>query len=152
MVCDFLGVDASQGGRASLRKLSPAANDFIEGYAELAARLPELVDSASRAPAPVAVLDATESRVFLLHRARMRLLRADFRAALEDALAALEAPPDWGVETCDWACATIADLLDRLGDRDLAGSVARTLELRFGAEPAARQLASRIRARLRDGV
>lgn len=144
LACAFLGLEPGPEPAAVLAKVSPPAADYIEDHAAWRARLPELVAAAERHAPPAPVFDPADSRLFLLHRAQQHRRAGSLAAALDDALAALAAPPDWGVETHEWAAATIAEMLQRLGDPPRRAAVAAQLAAGWPGDPWLQPLASRL--------
>jgi hypothetical protein len=147
-VCEFLGIATPPPPPGELRKVSPPAAEYIDDYDALVARLPSLLAACARAPAPAPRFDAGESRLFLLHRARRALACGHPRAAVGDLLAALHAPPEWGVETREWGTAMLGESLERTGDPALADVVARELAADWPDDPHVRALVARIRVEL----
>lgn len=147
-IAAFLGIDARRGTPARLRKVSPDANAYIDDYASHRAALPELLAAAQATPAPAPVEDPTESRVFLLHRAGLRLAQGNAAAAVDDATAALHAPAEWQIDGHGWACDLLAEALFRLDSPARARALLATLAELPTADGAVVLLQERIAARL----
>lgn len=145
---EFLGIDDRPPDWLRLRKHSPAPDSYIENYAGLSAELPGLMEDALRRAPPAPIEDARDSRVFLLHRAQFHQASGRRDAALEDALAALASPSEWGVETREWACATIRSSLEASGDMKRAAAVAELLRNRFANDVHAQRLVRLIQEHL----
>jgi hypothetical protein len=146
-LCKFLGVDETVPTRA-LHKVSPPPEDFIADYEQLRARVPALLAACAQTPAPPPAFDPADSRLFLLRRAAMEWSRGRLHQALDDALAALDAPPDWGVERRAGGTEMIAELLERLGDAEIAARVGQRLAARWPDDPDVAALLAKIRRAL----
>ncbi len=146
----FLAIDDLAPDWLTLRKSSPEPASFIADYADHAARLPGLLAASEAEPAPTVTFATAESRLFLLHRAQLRRRAGDDVAAITDAVAALAAPPDWGVEDRSWACTTIRDALFRLGDPARALAVRDSLLRDHPTDAEVLALAAQIDAHLGD--
>lgn len=137
MVTAFLGLPPIPTDEPALGKVSPPAAESVVDYAALC----ELADRLAAAPAPPPAIPApSPSRLFLLHLCAWHRQQGETAAAIDAALAALDAPADWGVETHEWACRALADLLFAAGDRRLAAKVGSELAQRCAGDPHVDQL------------
>lgn len=146
-VCDFLGIDPAAGRPPALRKVAPPADDYIVDYADHRAALAHCL---AQPHPPLAAAAPSPSRRWLLRRAEWLRGAGDLEAALTSAIESLDSPPDWGVDTHEWASLLVGDLLYALGDRELAAQVAETLGAGHGRDPDIAPLLARIREHLAD--
>jgi len=141
----FLEVELPTGP-PRLRKASPPASHYVVDHDRLAAMVPTMLANAQRRPPRPPEPTDIDSRVFLLHRARVHLKDGEWRAAVEDALAAIDAPPDWGIASHQWSADTLAEALTMANELELARRV--TQRIAGEHDPHLQRLAAHLRSRI----
>ncbi len=122
-VTAFLGINDGTPCVDRLQKASPDPSNFIVDYPRLSRLAAEVECRSLAAPPPRPSFVSEESRVFLMHRATFASRRGDTADAVADALRAMFAPPNWGVESHQWAAELLQELLVRDGSCDLSRGV-----------------------------
>ncbi|MFM1870971.1 MAG: Stf0 sulfotransferase [Planctomycetota bacterium] len=146
-LCSFLGIDPAFGRAPALRKVAPPPDDYIVDYSAHRATFAKCLTQPEPAPATAA---PSPSRRWLLRYAEWLRDAGNLAAALAAALDSLDAPPDWGVDTNEWAGMLIGDLLYGVGDRELAFRTAERLRLDHGRDADIAPLLARIQNHLGD--
>lgn len=129
---EFAAADRPDGADRALRKVSPPLADYLVDADRLAALVPGLRAAALAKPLRAPPATDVESRLFLLYRAQWLLRRGAgrkaAREAVHDALEAIDAPPDWGVTSQQWAADTLTEALARAADAGLVREVVQRLD------------------------